>query len=148
MVQRMLGGSIDLNLGEPRKGDAVIGRTEILDFGFISGFLMPELIAGESQHAESTVPVFLVKRLQADILRRESALTGDVHNEQDLAAKGEQPLLSSVNREDFNFVEGHFDRRRDSRGGTHRRASVPGASAWPSSLWNATGNFQLSRHRP
>src|SRR6185436_13184964 len=50
-----------------------------------SGFLVPELIAGESEHCKSAISIPTVERFQSRILRRESTLGGDVHDEQHLS---------------------------------------------------------------
>jgi len=47
--------AIDLDLGEHRKGHAVIARTKGRDLRLVAGLLMSELITGKAKHHEAAI---------------------------------------------------------------------------------------------
>src|SRR5580698_4483788 len=96
LEQRVRVRSIDLNLGEHRKGHIVSQRTEVLDILLITRFLMPELIAWKSEHAETARMQLAIQRFKTRVLRGEAAFAGDVHHQEHLAAILFQRLFSPV----------------------------------------------------
>nr|GFD56692.1 hypothetical protein [Tanacetum cinerariifolium] len=53
LPQRVRSVAVDLDLGKHREADAVVLFAEVADLGFVAGFLVAELVAGEAQHFEA-----------------------------------------------------------------------------------------------
>jgi hypothetical protein len=77
--------AVDVNLGHDRERNVVRQRTKIPDFIGIPRLLIHKLIAGKAEYVQPSVLVVIVKFLQSFILRRKTALTGRVDNQQNLA---------------------------------------------------------------
>jgi hypothetical protein len=54
-----------------------------------------ELVAGKTQHHETSIAIALIQFLKPRILRGEAALTGDIDDEQRLAGVGRQHGVSA-----------------------------------------------------
>ena len=52
-----------------RKSDVELAAAKVPDGGFVTGFLCPEVIAGDAQHDKASGPVFFPQRLQLGVLR-------------------------------------------------------------------------------
>ena len=90
-----------------RERDAVAGRAERLDLLGRARLLATELVARHADHAEATVGVLLVQRLEAGVLRREAALAGDVDDEQRLAGVVGERRRLALERLERDLVQGH-----------------------------------------
>src|SRR6185437_3080721 len=106
LVQRVRVRAIDVNLGEQRKCHVVFRAAEVPDRVSIARLLMPELVAGKAQHLESPGLVRAVQRFQSLVLRRESALRGDVDDQQHLAAIRLQLLGRTLKQVRVKIVNG------------------------------------------
>ena len=85
-VQRVRIGAVDVDLGKQRKSDMKARGTELAD-GFAVARLLPaELVARKPEHAEPLVPVLPVQGFKAGVLRRKTAFTGGIDDQQHLAA--------------------------------------------------------------
>src|SRR5664279_2940907 len=107
LVQRMCAVTVDLDLREHRKVDAVIGFAKRLDLVVAGGLLVTELVAGKAQDLKSAVVILGVEILQSLVLRGESALAGGVDYEQDLARVGGEGLVGTVVQFGGEIVDGH-----------------------------------------
>src|ERR1700728_1648055 len=106
-VDRVPGVAVHVDLLEQRERHAVGARTELLDLLGGAGLLAQELVAGEPEDTEPLVAVGLLQALQPLVLRRETALGGDVHEEQRLPlVRGERCVLAGE-RVDRDVKEGH-----------------------------------------
>ena len=76
-----------MDLGVKRKGDAVLRAAEGFDFLQFTWFLTTEVVAGESQHTEAAVAKGLLQFLQAFVLGGETATTGHIDNQKNLAGQ-------------------------------------------------------------
>src|SRR5262252_2313248 len=88
--------AVNLDLGEQRKVHAVIQIAERFDFFIATGFLVSELIAGETEDLEAFVVVFAVEFLKTLVLRSETALAGGVDDKQNLAFVGGEGLVGTI----------------------------------------------------
>ena len=100
-------GAINIDLREKRKPDPEGQVTEVLDFGLTRRFLLTELIARKSEHFESTRLVVFVQFLQPTVLGRETALAGNIDDQQDLSLIGGERHLPPVNRLCLEIVNSH-----------------------------------------
>src|ERR1700722_11356674 len=76
--------AIDVDLGEHRKGDGIIGGAELFDLPGIARLLAAELVARKSQHRKAARAERLMQRLETLILRGESAGAGGVDDQENL----------------------------------------------------------------
>src|SRR5437016_478349 len=88
--------SIDKHFREHRETHLVGERAEPLNLLLIARLLIAELIAGETQDREATVPILSINGLKPGILLREPALTGHVHNQQDSPSVSRQRFRLAV----------------------------------------------------
>ncbi|CFW46601.1 Uncharacterised protein [Bordetella pertussis] len=86
-VQRVGVGAVDVDLGEQREADGVLGFAELRDGGLVARLLAPELVARKSQDDKAFVAVRAVQFFQARVLGREPAARGDIDHQRHLAAK-------------------------------------------------------------
>jgi hypothetical protein len=84
-VQRAGLGAVDIDLGHHRKAHAVVELAEAGDLVVAAGVLASKLVARKAQHHQTLVAVALVQFFQPGKLRRETAGTGGVDDEQHLA---------------------------------------------------------------
>src|SRR5439155_1138303 len=86
--RRNFGDSFGAGAGERRRaeGDAEILPAEARDLAFAAQFLGEELVARKAQNGEALPFQPFVQPLQPGILRRQSAMTGGVDDEQNPAA--------------------------------------------------------------
>src|ERR1019366_908664 len=96
LEDRMRVVAVDLDLREQRKVHAVIDLAGGLDLVIGPGLLMAELVARKAEHLQAAVLVLGIKRLQAFVLRRKSALAGGVDDQQHLALVIAELLVPSV----------------------------------------------------
>ena len=87
-IERMFVRAGDDGFAEEREADGIVDRTELCDVLFCSGFLAGEVIGREAENDETALLVALIERLEAGVLRGETAFGGDVDDEQNLAAEG------------------------------------------------------------
>src|SRR5690606_33663729 len=106
LPQRVGGGAVDLDLGEHREADVVGQRAEIADLVRIARLLVAELVAGKAEHHQALVAVVAPELLQPGVLRGETALAGDVDDQQDLAAPVRKRLLAAVQGGGVEIVGG------------------------------------------
>src|SRR6202042_220092 len=90
LIQRMSVAAVDIDLGEHRKGNAIIDGAELLDLAGVTGFLASELVAWESQNRKAAWREFLVQCLETPVLRGEPASAGGVDDQQNLTLKSLQ----------------------------------------------------------
>jgi hypothetical protein len=64
LVERRRVLAVDVDLGEQRKGDAIVDLAKRLDLLFAARFLLTELVAGEAQNLESLAVQLLIKRFE------------------------------------------------------------------------------------
>jgi hypothetical protein len=83
-VERGGAVAVDLDLGEHREVDVVLGPDELEDLLGSSGLLLPELVAGETEDREALV--VMVESTQTCVLGCEASIAGDVDDQADLAA--------------------------------------------------------------
>jgi len=76
------------------------------DQDLVAGFLVTELIAGETEDGEALLLMVPVQRFKAGVLRREAALARDVDDEQRAAAIGIEGKGLSVDRLGGKVVDG------------------------------------------
>ena len=72
-----------------------------------AGFLAEELVAREPDHGEPLGPEAVLERLELLVLRCQSALGGDVHEERDLAALMVEQVGPTVEGRDGECVDAH-----------------------------------------
>src|SRR5439155_17834661 len=77
---------VDVDLGHHREADVVSERAEAGDLFSVARLLCAELVAGEPDNGEAAVLVLAPERLQAGVLRSETAFAGGVDDQQHLAA--------------------------------------------------------------
>src|SRR5690606_25382989 len=82
--QRMRTRAVDLDLGEHREIDAVVERAEGPDPGLVARLLVAELVARKAEHHQPALAVVAPQLLQPRVLRGETALRGDVDDQQHL----------------------------------------------------------------
>jgi len=70
----------------------------------IAGFLVAELIAGKAEHNEAARLKSLVEFLQARVLRRKSALAGDIDDQQRMAPIERQGLIHAIDGQGRKIV--------------------------------------------
>ena len=98
--------AVHFNLRHQGEGDAMILAAKLLDLLVGTGFLMPELVARETDDDQSAVLVLLIEGFQSVVLRREAALRGCVDNEEHLAfVVGKAHFLALV-REGVELIDG------------------------------------------
>ena len=93
LIQRMRIAAVDVDLGEHRKGDGIVAGAELLDLRGVAGFLAAELVAGKSEHRKAARAEGLLQRLEALVLRGESAGARGVDDQQHLTL---EPLQRNV----------------------------------------------------
>src|SRR6185437_2151559 len=76
--------AVDVDLREHRKRHVVVRLAERRDLLVVAGLLRTELIAGKAEHFEPFVAVLAKQRFEALVLRREAALAGGVHHQDEL----------------------------------------------------------------
>src|SRR5690349_8442404 len=100
--------TVDFDLLEQREAHAVFERTEVADLFRVSGLLVPELVAGETQHGEAAVLVGAIQLFESFVLRGEAALAGDVDDQHRVAAPRVQLARLTLQRVRFEIVNrGH-----------------------------------------
>ena len=87
--------AVHLGLGEHRELDAVLGRRELEDLFVSTWLLVTELVARKAKDGKAGGIVFIMKRTQTCVLRREASSTRDVDNEEHLTAEGGEAHLFS-----------------------------------------------------
>jgi hypothetical protein len=84
--QRRCMRAVHVHLREHRKRHVVLARAEVANLVVRSRLLVPELIARKPEHHEAGGVMLPVKRLEAAVLRRVSALARHIDDEQHLAS--------------------------------------------------------------
>ena len=97
-------GAVDIGLGHQREGHAVVQAAELSDLVIGAGLLSGELVAREADDHETLVLIFLIKGLQAVVLRGETALGCCVDYHQNLAFKLGEVNLYTLVTEGFKIV--------------------------------------------
>src|SRR5262245_42441428 len=72
-VERVLFGTLNVELGEQWERDTEVDLAELLDLLCGPRLLVEELVAGEPENRETPVRVLFVQSLEARVLRREAA---------------------------------------------------------------------------
>ena len=104
-VKWMLAGAVHLDFSKHGEGHIVSALAEGLDFRFVAGLLVAELIAGEAKHGETIAVVFAVQRFEAGILRGKAAAAGNICDQSYFAAVCFEALLLAIDGGDFNVVD-------------------------------------------
>src|SRR5260370_36802396 len=76
--------AVDIDLGKHRKSDGVVAGAELFDLRGVAGLLAAELVARKSENRKAPQAKRLMQRLEALVLRRESASARGVDDQQDL----------------------------------------------------------------
>src|SRR5690606_25232898 len=117
-VKRVGAGAVDVDLRHDGEGDAVVDPAELLDLLVGAGVLLLELVAGEADDGEATVPVLLVEGFEALELGREAAFRGGVDDEEDVAFEVAKGLVVASGGLDGEIVDGHEAPFRANRSGS------------------------------
>src|ERR1700733_1334780 len=80
----MRAAALDFDLGKQRKADGIIGGAELFDLRGVAGFLASELVAGKAEHRKAARTKRALQRLEALILRRESAGARGIDDQENL----------------------------------------------------------------
>src|SRR6266545_4417925 len=81
-VERVLFGTLDVQLGKQREGHVVFLRTKLLYLPGCARFLRAKIVARKTQHREAFGFVFAVNGFQRLILRRQTAMRRHVDDQQ------------------------------------------------------------------
>src|SRR5574343_823413 len=84
-IQRVPRLAVDVDFFKNRETDTIVAGAEMLDLAGTPGFLGGEVVTGKAKYLK---PLFLIafkQGLQACVLGGESALGGQIHDQQDLA---------------------------------------------------------------
>jgi hypothetical protein len=76
--------TIDLDLGEHREGHPIFGGRKFENLGVGAGLLSAELVAREREDLKALCGVFVMKRTQTCVLRREASSTRNVDDQANL----------------------------------------------------------------
>src|SRR5438309_11252544 len=101
LIQRRLAGTSHDDLREHIEFDAVVLLAELGDFRIASRFLSAEIVGWESENAQTIRCVYLIQFLEARVLRRVVALTGDIHYQYDalvILRQVDEPSIDTVLR--------------------------------------------------
>ncbi len=90
--------AVDLDLGEHREGDVIVGRCELENLSVAAGLLGAELVAGKPKNSEASVLVVFVKSTQTCVLGSKASGAGDVDDKADLVLVGGEADLLASNR--------------------------------------------------
>ena len=101
----MLVRAFHVQLVEHRERDLILAGAELLDLRIGPWLLLSELVAGEAQHDQALVLVFLVKRLEARVLGRVAAEGGDIDDQQHLALVSFERCLLAIDVLQRNVVD-------------------------------------------
>ena len=96
--------AVDVDFLHNLESDAVVDAAELVDFAVGAGVLVGKLVAGEAEHDQSAVGVFLVEFLQSVELGGETALAGGVDNHEDFAFEVGEVNLFAIAGYGFEVV--------------------------------------------
>ena len=105
----VLVGAVDVGLLHDLEGDAEVDAAELLNLAVGARVLFGELVAGEANHHETAVAVFLVECLEAVELWGEAALAGGVDNEHGFALELTEINLFAVACNGFEVIDAFFN---------------------------------------
>src|SRR5215471_3356073 len=103
--QRVRASALDVSLFKHGKADTIIKEALVPDGGGISGLLVAELVAGETQNHETPVFVFPVQVFKARILGRETAFARGVDDQDSFAREALQRDLLTLQRARAELIE-------------------------------------------
>ena len=89
--------SLDTNLAEHVKGDFVVERAELGDFGVRPWLLSTKVVCWEGCDTQAFGFVLCIQSLKLFVLWRQTALARNVHYEDNIALVGAQLLLLAIN---------------------------------------------------
>lgn len=99
-------GSVHVDLGEEREGDAEARVAEALDLGLRAGLLTRELVARKAEHGETAIAVAREEILKPLVVRRQPAARRDVHHERDLALAVRERTIGPIDGARLEVVQG------------------------------------------
>src|SRR5256885_10162786 len=102
-------GAVHLEFRAQREAHVVVAAAEGGDFRLAARFLRGELVAWETHHGEVLPLQITLQLLEAGILGRQAAATGDIHRESYLATQSSQQVLAAVYPTYRNIVEAAHD---------------------------------------
>ncbi|EXI74858.1 MAG: hypothetical protein AW07_01469 [Candidatus Accumulibacter sp. SK-11] len=109
----------DGRLGKHRELNAVSEATELCNLAIAARLLIAEVVGRKADDDEATLPEARVKFLETVVLRGEPAVTGGIHDQQDLAAPLTKRLRFLVEQGGEAVIE---QRRAARRRGYPQRA--------------------------